>query len=260
MRPARRPTPDARRSETLVDFQAEPHHTDCVSGRCANDACDTGEPTSAPTDASGAYSVSYDTSVVLPAHLVASSLIAPQVSGAPTAATTTIDQADGDVTTEVAYVLRQIPGKAGAINPLTTLVAAGVAKGMSEAVARANVVQQLALADESKIDDYQADPAATKDMPGDSARTLAVITAGVLESGTRLAVGDPANGALAGPNDLRNLRFTDVSNHSFLSFDLSARPAGASTGTLVDIRQGRTNGQATASGVLCNQAYLTASP
>ena len=224
----------------------------------ANSACDAGEPASAPTDASGAYSVSYDTSVVLPAQLSTTSLIAPQVPGALAAATTTIDEAVGESTANTAYVLRQIPGKAGPINPLTTLVAAGVAAGMTETVARANVALQLQIA-EAKIDDYQADPAITPARVADNARTMADITAAVLESGIPLAVGNPANGTLAAPNDLRNLRFTDASNHSFLSFDLSARPAGASTGTLVDIRQGRANGQAIASGVLYNQAYLTAS-
>ena len=223
----------------------------------ANDACDTGEPASAPTDASGAYSLSYDTSVVLPAQLAAASLIAPQVPGALSATTTTIDAANDEPTTEVSYVLRQIAGKAGAINPLTTLVAAGVAKGMTEAVARANVALQLQIA-EAKIDDYQADPVTTPALVADNARTMAGVTASVLESGIPLAVGDPATGKLAEPGDLRSLRFTDASNYFFTSFDLPARPAGESTGTLVDIRQGRTNGQPTSSGVLYNQAYLTA--
>lgn len=225
----------------------------------ANNACDTGEPASAPTDASGAYSVSYDTSVVLPAQLGTTSLIAPQVPGAATAATTTIDEADGESTADTAYVLRQMPGKAGPINPLTTLVAAGVATGMTEAVARANVALQLQIA-EAKIDDYQADPVVMPAMVVNNARTMAGVTASVLESGVSLAVGDPATGTSASLNDqLINLRFTDPSNYSFRSFDLLARPAGASTNSLFDIRQGRTNGLATASDALYNQAYLTAS-
>ena len=224
----------------------------------ANSICDAGEPASAPTDASGTYTLSYDTRVILPAQVAASSLIAPQVPGALTDATTTIDQADGKATTDVAYVLRQVPGKAGAINPLTTLVASGMAAGMTETVARANVAVQLQIA-EAKIDDFQADPASTGAMVVDNARTAAGVTASVLESGIALVVGNPVDGTLAGPNDLRNLRFTDASNYSFTAWDLSARPAGASTGSLADIRQGRTNGLATASGVLYNQAYLTAS-
>jgi hypothetical protein len=223
----------------------------------ANSVCDTSEPASAPTDASGAYTLSYDTSLVLPAQSAAASLIAPQVPGAPTAATTTIDEGNGEPTTDAAYVLRQVPGKAGAINPLTTLVAAGVAKGMTEAVARANVTVQLQIA-EAKIDDYQGDPIATQAMVVDSARTMAGVTATVLASGIPLVVGNPVDGTSAGPNDLRNLHYTDASNFSFTSFDLSARPAGASTGSLVDIRQGRTNGLATASNILYGQAYLTA--
>jgi len=225
----------------------------------ANNACDAGEPASAPTSASGAYTLSYNTSAVLPAQLASSSLIAPQVPGALAAATTTIDSADGQATTDTAYVLRQVPGKAGPINPLTTLVAAGVAAGMTEAVARANVASQLQIA-EAKIDDYQADPVATEALVTDNARTLAGFTAVMLESGLPLAVGDPTTGTPASPNDqLVNLRFTDASNYSFRSFDLLARQVGAPTLSVVDIRQGRTNGLATAFGVLYIQAYLTTS-
>jgi hypothetical protein len=224
----------------------------------ANGACDTGEPASAPTDASGAYTLSYDSSVVLPAQTAAASLIAPQVPGALSAATTTIDEGDREPTTDAAYVLRQMPGKAGPINPLTTLVAAGVAAGMTEAVARANVAVQLQIA-EAKIDDYQGDPIATAAMVTDNARTLAVFTAAVLESGIPLVVGDPVVGTSAAPNDLRSLRFTDASNYFFSAWDLQARPAGVSTGSLVDIRQGRTNGLTFAPNVLFNQAYLTPS-
>jgi len=225
----------------------------------ANGACDTGEPASAPTDASGAYSVSYDTSVVLPAQVAASSLIAPQVPGALAAATTTIDQADSEATTDTAYVLRQVPGKAGQINPLTTLVAAGVAAGLSEAVARTNVVLQLALADEARIDDYQADTSPTEAAYSDNARTASVITAYTLELGIPLSVGNPAVGFDAAPNDLRSLLFTDATNYSFSAFNLSARTAGSTTGSLVDIREGRTGGVATPEANLYNQAYLTSS-
>jgi hypothetical protein len=224
----------------------------------ANGACDTGEPASAPTDASGAYTLSYDSSVVLPAQSAAASLIAPQVPGALSAATTTIDEGDGEPTTDAAYVLRQVPGKAGPINPLTTLVAAGVAAGMTEAVARANVAVQLQIA-EAKIDDYQADTAPTEAAYSDNARTASVITAYTLELGIPLSVGNPAVGFDAAPNDLRSLLFTDATNYSFSAFNLSARTAGSTTGSLVDIREGRSGGVATPEANLYNQAYLTSS-
>jgi len=226
----------------------------------ANSLCDAGEPASAPTGASGAYTVSYNTSVVLPAQVATSSLIAPQVPGATTAATTTLDQADGIATADsTAYVLRQVPGKAGQINPLTTLVAAGVAAGMSEAVARANVVLQLALAEEARIDDYQADTALTDAAYADNARTASVVTAYTLEQGIPLSVGNPAVGFDAAPNDQRSLRFVDASNYSFSAFNLEARPAGSTSGSLVDLRDGRTGGVVTAPATLYNQAYLTTS-
>lgn len=225
-----------------------------------NSACDPTDPTSGKTGSDGAYRITYDTSTIAPARVAAASLISPQVPGLLSDPNTTIDTVDGQATSESArYVLRQLAGKSGQINPLTTLLAAGVAAGMTEAVARANIAQQLAIA-ESKIDDYQADTALTESAFADNARTAAVVVAFTLDQGISLAVGDPSLASLPeNPSDLRSLRYTDAANYTFSAFNRLARAAGAPSGLLLDVRDGRTGNVVTPASTLYNQAYLTSS-
>ncbi|MDP3812961.1 MAG: hypothetical protein Q8Q78_18315 [Hydrogenophaga sp.] len=220
----------------------------------ANSACDAGEPASAPTGTNGAYSV--DPSTVTAQQLASSSLIAPMVPGGLADPNTTIDMSDGEATAETPYVLRQVPGKAGQINPLTTLVAAGVSNGMTEAVARTNAAEQLGIA-EAKIDNYQDDPAFNDAEVVDNARLMASAVATTLEDGVPLVVGDQAAAIEAAQNDLRLLRYTDSSNFSYQDFMLPAKAAGVSGLSLVDGRVGQVGGVATDASVLYNQAYLT---
>ena len=74
--------------------------------------------------------------------------------------------------TDADYVMHRPAGSGGAINPLTTLAQAGVAAGMTEADARANVALQLAIG-AAKIDNYQDDPAWDDAQVRDTARTAA---------------------------------------------------------------------------------------
>ena len=225
----------------------------------ANNVCDPNEPTSAKTGADGAYSLAYDTALVTAAQVAAASLIAPMGPGAPGDATTTIDAAAPTVgNTTKAYVMKQVPGQSGQINPLTTLVATGVAAGMTEAAARTNVAAQLAIA-AAKINDYQDDPAFNSAQIQDNARFMAKTTAGALEAGSALQVGDQNAAVDASPGDLASLSYTDISNYSFRTLDGLAKPAGTSGGLIVDTRGGKTSGTAIAKSVLYNQAYLTAS-
>ena len=117
-----------------------------------NDTCDAGEPVSALTDANGQYSLT-----ALPAQAAAARLIAVVKANV----TVDANKPAQPVTTTTDYVLKRPAGSAGGINPLTTLVQAGVASGMSEAQARSNVAAQLGIA-AAKIDDYQADPPANE--------------------------------------------------------------------------------------------------
>ncbi len=225
----------------------------------ANNLCDANEPASARTGADGTYSLTYDTNVVTTAQVAAASLIAPMVPSAPGDANTTFDAAAPTIgNTAKAYVLKQVPGRSGQINPLTTLVATGVAAGMTEALARTNVAAQLAIA-ATKINDYQDDPAFNSAQIQDNARFMAKATAEALEAGSALQVGDQNGAVDASPGDLASLNFTDISNHFFRTLDALAKPIGTSGGLIVDTRGGKTGGATTAKSVLYNQAYLTSS-
>ena len=207
----------------------------------ANSACDAGEPASAKTGADGAYSLTYDTSKVTAAQAASASLIAAMVPGAPTEPGTTLDAAQpGQAATTSAYVLRQAPGKSGPINPLTTLVAAGIAAGMTESTARANVSIQLGI-EAAKIDNYQDDETSTATPVADNARTMARTTALALERGATLEVADQMAAQTASPGDLVSLSYTDASNYGFRTSHTLAKPAGTA-GTLYEDQRTRFTG------------------
>lgn len=218
-----------------------------------NGVCDGGEPASARTGADGAYSLTFDSTL---AGASAASLIATMVPGPLSAADTTVDVADPtEGNTARAYVLRQVPGKGGQISPLTTLLAAGMAAGMTEAQARSNAAAQLAIA-ETKLDDYQDDPAFSDAAPLDNARLMAKLVAAALEEDIPLQVADQ-QARVAEPYDLRRLVFSDANNYSFLQFELQALAAGTPGVRLTDLRAGRSAGSELSSQQLYTQAYLT---
>lgn len=190
----------------------------------ANSACDSGEPASAPTNASGAWQLTYDSSQISAAQVAAASLIAPITAGATDAA------APGQSATTQPYVLRQVPGKSGQINPLTTLVAQGMAGGMSEGAARMNSAQQLGIA-EAKIDNYQDDPATDPAQVQDTARTLAAFIASALEHDKVLQVGDPAGASAALEDVLTRLAYEDAGNYETTVLAEQARAAGSAQRT-----------------------------
>ena len=182
------PPASESRSGVVVADQPVSGVTVCLDLN-ANGACDTGEP-AAQTDAQGAYSVK-TTAAQSSASVIA---LMTQAAGASSP-----------------YVLRQVPGKGGQINPLTTLVAAGVAAGMTEAAARGNTAVQLGIA-EAKIDNFQDDPANDPARVQDNARTMAGVVAVALERGATLEVGDQTAAASADLGDLAQLRFAGLSD------------------------------------------------
>ncbi len=222
-----------------------------------NGACDAGEPTAAKTGADGAYSLTYNKTQITAARVAAASLIAPMVPGPSNDPNATIDAAEPDFgMTAKRYVLKQVPGKAGQINPLTTLVAAGVAAGMTETVARSNVALQLAIA-APKIDNYQDDPVNSVPLL-DNARTAAQMTKDLLEEGGNLVVGDQTAAIAAStPGALRSLNYTDAGNYLVRSRPVVAKAAGIEGATSVDLRTGKTAGADTAASALYNTANLT---
>lgn len=223
-----------------------------------NGACDPAEPASARTGADGSYTLTYDTTQVSATQAAAASLLSPMVTGALSDANTTIDAANTAAgNTAKPYVLRQVPGKGGQINPLTTLVAAGMATGMAEASARSNAALQLAIA-ESKIDNYQDDPLSAG-ATLDNARSIAKVVAAGLEAGIPLAVGDQQAAVAAAAGDLSSLIYTDSANYSYRTTDSLAKASGTTGATSRDARGGVTAGSPTPASTLYNQAYLTPS-
>lgn len=253
------PAPDTNvtLAGTVVVDQAVRNAVVCMDLN-SNGACDASEPASARTGADGAYTLTYDPAQVSATQAAAASLIAAMVPGPINDANTTIDAADTtEGNTAKRYVLRQVPGKAGQINPLTTLVAAGIADGMTEASARRNAALQLAIA-EAKIDNYQ-DDAASAATVADNARSMAKVVAAGLEEGAVLSVGDQEAAVAAATGDLSSLVYTDAANYSYRTIDTLAKASGTPGSTLRDVRGGVTAGSPTPASTLYNQAYLTPS-
>ena len=219
----------------------------------ANSACDGNEPASAPTDANGAWSLTYDTAQVSVDHVASASLIALVTPA-------TIDAGrSGQSATTQPYVLRQVPGKSGQINPLTTLVTKGMADGMTEAAARSNAALQLGIA-EAKIDNYQDDPAAGAEKLQDNARTVASFTASALEAGAVLQVGDQMAAQEASTGNLNFLAYTDSANYTLRYVNILAKAAGSSNGLYSEQRAAMAGGVAiTNPAALYPNAYLTPS-
>lgn len=221
----------------------------------ANGACDAGEPTSPRTGANGAYAISFPRSHVSEEAQAAASLIAPMVPGAMDNPNTTIDQGFGRAVTTTPYVLRLGPNLAGQINPLTTLAAAGMASGMTEAQARGNVAVQLGIA-AAKIDNYQDDPVVNDSAVEDNARLMAVVVAQALEDGVELQVGNQTQAISAAQHDLRTLRYTNASNYRYLDLSVLAKPQGQPGGSLRDARFGLSAGNPIHPYDLYEQAFL----
>lgn len=215
-----------------------------------NGACDAGEPASAATGVNGQYSLT-----TMPADAAAARLIAV------VKANVTIDanKPGQPVTTGSDYVMTRPKGSAGGINPLTTLVQAGVAAGMTESTARSNVASQLGIA-AGKIDNYQGDPPASDDNVQDTARWIAAFTSVALREGIPLAVHNPAV-AGAAYELMDNLIWFNASNYYSRSLQIAARPAGTVAATATDERARKNGGAAQpdfgSATSLYRAAYLT---
>lgn len=213
-----------------------------------NDACDAGEPASAATGSDGAYTLSYDPAVVAAQQAAAASLIAPQVPSV------TLDTATGEPTVRNApFVLKQLPGKAGQINPLTTMLAKAVVQGMSEADARSNLTMQLAL-QADKIDDYQSDPPSNDSSVPDTTRTAAAAVAFSMGLGHEVLVAVQAAALTVVGQELSRLQYNDSANYNLRLLDYPQKTQGSTSGQLTDVRAGKRDGVPLTD--LYPQAYL----
>lgn len=177
----------------------------------ANNVCDAGEPTSAMTDATGAYSLTYDPTKITDAQVAAAPLIA-QITPGSAATAGSVDAANpANSVSKTAYTLSAPAGKTAQISPLTTLVQNGIKSGLTLATAEAAVALQLAIP-AADIYDYQSNaPVTTKVV--DNARMMALMTAGALNNGAPLSVIDPAATANATPSkETIRLNYTSASD------------------------------------------------
>lgn len=241
------PPPPVAVSGKVMINQAIAGATVCMDLN-ANSTCDVGEPTAAATKADGAFSFTYDPSLVT----------ATQVSTAPLIAmvpTTAIDAAAPTLPVGTqAMVLSAPAGKAAQINPLTTLVQTGVAAGLTLAKAEAAVAVQLGVP-AADIYDYQANAVSTTSVP-DTARSMAgVVVYAMQTSGAKLSVVDIAT-ANDPSTQLAGFSYTDSKNYGVRDF-LTTEVVGTGKTTVADVRRGMTAGVATTDANLFAQVYLT---
>lgn len=227
----------------------------------ANNVCDTGEPRSAMTDVAGAYSLTYDPTVVTATQVSAAPIIAQITSGTP-AAGASVDAEDSTIgVAQKPYTLSAPAGKAAQINPLTTLVQTGIKAGLTRATAEAAVALKLGIP-AADIYDYQGNAAFSPSNVVDNSRLMAMVTADALENGPPLTVIDPAATASATPsNQLASLRYTSANDFFVRTFPTTgiAATSGPTNGqlALTDTRTGKTAGAVTAHDVLYSLVYLT---
>lgn len=224
----------------------------CID-RNLNRRCDADEPQAPRTGADGAYSFTYTpTDAVSAEELLAAPLLA-EVAGA---------NATLPVFTE-AFVMSAPAGHRAQINPLTTLVQAGVAGGLSLERAEAAASLQLGLP-VAQFYDYQdvprGDLLATWD---DDAWTMTALVADALHEAVRQGVSDPLrvlDPATVPPtptDQLAQLSYTSPSNYFAQHYPSDGIvDSAAGRVRLTDAREGQTAGSPTAHGVLYPQVRL----
>lgn len=206
-----------------------------------NGSCDAGEPTSGATDAQGRYTISGLT-------LAQASAAVPLIAVIPA---TAVDASTGPVGT--AYTLSAPAGKGAVISPITHLVQAGVAQGLTLAASESAVAAQLQVGAASLYNDYTAASA------GDNA-TLAAIVPVIVSS---LQAGEPVAVSVASASTAgywaRQFSYTNASNFFLRYYYSSSVPDSAGNYTYYDEREQLVNGAALATSSLYDTA-LTATP
>ena len=242
-------------SGTVVVDQATANAVVCADLN-ANGACDAAEPTSARTGTDGRFSiVSQPANAAADTALRAAPLLA-QIAGGSLASGASVDAAQPDAAlANSAFVLRAPGGKADTqINPLTTLVQAGVTSGLSLAAAEAAVARQLAVA-ASAIYDYQGDPVSAGRLAANT-RSVAVAVAGLLARGATVLLSS-ADADIAASDQLTALSYTDAANYSYRLSRTAAQKTVDGSYVANDVNVGRTAGAVTAAEVLASRAALT---
>lgn len=218
----------------------------CVD-RNRNGACDEGEPASAKTGEDGAYSFSYTpTGQAAAAELAAAPLLAR------------VDGANPSLPAfSKPFTMSAPAGRRTQVNPLTTLLQAGVVEGLALERAEALVLLQLGLTEAAQLYDYQGVTVSDPDRYADNARTAAWVTADALHSGVALRVIDPVTVTPVASDQLVRLDFTRADHYTARTYPSDGVP-DRTTGKvkLTDRREGLTNGALTAHDTLYNALQL----
>ncbi|WPH13362.1 hypothetical protein [Variovorax paradoxus] len=205
----------------------------CVD-RNRNGACDEGEPAAASkTGEDGAYSFGYTPAdAAAAAELAAAPLLAQVDGGNPSLPSFSQP-----------FTMSAPAGHRGQVNPLTTLLQAGVAAGLAPERAEALVLLQLGLPEVAQLYDYQAVPVTDPGRLEDNAFTAALVTADALHSGVALRLVDPATVTPVASDQLARLDFARADHYTARTYPTDGVPDPA-TGKLklTDRREGLTNG------------------
>jgi hypothetical protein len=218
----------------------------CVD-RNRNGACDEGEPAAAKTGADGAYSLAYTPGdAAAEADLAAAPLVA-QVDGGNASLPSFSEP----------FTMSAPAGRRAQVNPLTTLVQAGVAAGLSRERAEALALLQLGLPDAAQLYDYQDVPVTDPGRFEDNAFTAALVTADALHSGVPLRLLDPATYTPVATTQLARLDYARPDHYIARTYPTDGVPDQA-TGRLrlSDAREGLTSGAPTARDTLYSSVQL----
>ncbi|TSD56409.1 hypothetical protein FFI97_019445 [Variovorax sp. KBS0712] len=219
----------------------------CVD-RNRSGTCDEGEPVAAAkTGEDGAYSFGYT-----PADEAAAS----ELAAAPLLA-----QVDGDNPSLPAFskpfTLSAPAGHRTQVNPLTTLLQAGIAAGLTPERAEALVLQQLGLPEVAQLYDYQGVAVTDAARLEDNAFTAALVTADALHSGVALRLIDQATFTPSASDQLARLDFTNFDQYVARTYPTDG-VADMTTGKIkiTDRREGKTAGAPAAHDTLYNLLQL----
>lgn len=221
-----------------------------------NDACDSGEPASAPTGADGNYTLTYDAAVVTGA--ASARLIAPVKTGDPAAATTAIDSYNPAVAATTADYA-QAPGRCRRRHQPADHPGAG-RRGRRHERGRCTRQRGRATGHRPRQDRQLPGRPGLGRRPGarHRPRTAAALISGMLRGGVPLEVGDQ-NAAVAADSLLNgNLYFQDAGNFFVQTLDTQAKAAGTSGSTVLDTRSGKTGGVTRTVGGDSNSLYRSA--
>ncbi len=175
----------------------------CVD-RNRNGACDEGEPAAAnKTGEDGAYSFGYTPAdAAAAAELAAAPLLAQVDGGNPSLPSFSQP-----------FTMSAPAGHRGQVNPLTTLLQAGMAAGLAPERAEALVLLQLGLPEVAQLYDYQGVAVADPGRLEDNAFTAALVTADALHSGVALRLVDPATVTPVASDQLARLDFARADHY-----------------------------------------------